>query len=191
MAIPYSGAPAAPGGGGLVGQDYTNPQVQKPMTSETFQQNAYSDPKYLAWLRAQGASDDVARAEAAQAIGSARTGQNNLPGEYADMLGQSLRKISDQFEDHGAWNSSARLRAQNESQGALEGQMTGQRNAFQDQINSANIGLSKQLAMGQMQNAEQQGAAADRTLLEGAQYGVNPFMGSAKLAPTGPQTGPR
>lgn len=157
-------------------QDFNPGQVSQaanPYEDQQYADLAYSDPRYMAFKRAQGASDQVARAEAAQAISSARQGQNNLPQEYADLLGQGLRQISDRFENQGMYSSSNRLRSQNEQQGQLEGQMLGQRNAFQDQINSANIGLQRQIAEGQMNNADQMINASDRMAQEGAQYGMN------------------
>lgn len=164
MALPMNNQDFNPG------QTY---RADNPNQNEQYLNNAYADPKYMAFKRAMGASDAVARAEAAQAINSARTAQGQLPGEYADMLGQSLRKISDQFENQGMFSSSNRLRAQNEQQGQLEGQMLGQRNQYQDTINGANISLAQQLAQGQMQNVEQQGAAADRVAQDAAGQGLN------------------
>lgn len=161
--------------------------VQMPSQGDQLMNKAFSDPRFMAWKRAQGASDDVARAEAAQAITSARTAQNNLPGEYADMLSTGLRKISDQFENNGMYSSSARLRSQNEAQGNLEGQMLGQRNQYQDTINGAGISLAKQLAQGQMQGVEQQTAAGDRIAQEQGSYGIDPFRQAATKANLGPR----
>lgn len=159
---------------------YYNPnqnivQQDVPISQEEYANRAYSDPATMEFKRAQGASDAVARAEAARAISSARQGQQNLPQEYADMLGQSLRKISDRFENQGMFSSSNRLRAQNEEQGALQGQMLAQRNQYADTISGAGIDLAKQLAAGQMANAEHMISGADRSFKEGAQYGENPF----------------
>lgn len=156
--------------------DFNAGQVFQPVNpnyNQEVQNVIDSDPRMMAYKRAQGASDAVARAEANQAITSARTAQGNLPQEYADMLGQGLRQISDKFENQGMSQSSNRLRAQNEHQGALQGQMLGQRNALQDNINSANIGLQRHLAEGMMGAAEQGIESFDRMNREAGQYGMD------------------
>lgn len=184
MALDPYGVPIGTPTGPAVANGDFNPAVAQYMPNASqWEQAALADPKYLVWKRAQGASDAVARAEAAQAITSARTAQGNLPGEYADMLGQSLRKISDQFENNGMFQSSNRLRAQNEQQGRLEGQMLGQRNQYADTINSAGISLSKQLAQGQMDSANQMGDAAARTYGSMAETGLNPFQRAVQKTP--------
>lgn len=171
-------------------QDF-NPNPSQDTLQNQWEQLAYSDPATMAFLRSMGASDEVARAEAAQKINSARTAQGNLPQEYADLLGQGLRKISDQFENQGMYSSSARLRTQNERQGELQGQMLSQRNAYADQIGGAQTSLAKQLATGQMERADRMAAGADRVAQDAAASGMNvlppSYLGKTTTSTKGPR----
>lgn len=142
-------------------------------TPDKFLGLANADPSWAIYQQQAAASDQVARAEAMRQASLAQAGMAQLPGQYSDMLAQSLKQISDKFENQGMYSSSTRLGAQNNAQGQIEGDMLAKRNAYADQIGQSNVNLQQQLAQSRVGKLGQQLTSANKVAGEAGGQGVN------------------